>query len=220
LDTKFKLTSTEKIFGRIYQKNTWGGQAGEYYSGAGSSDTTLTEPYFARLTKLSQELRFSGLHAVDLGCGDMKIGSRISPFFASYLGVDIVKDLIEHHQKNLSSPQVRFAHLNIIDEPLPPGDFCILRQVLQHLSNAMIQKILRKLDQYRYVLITEHLPAPHSETVKNLDFVGGSDTRLMHNSGVFLTAPPFNIAEGSLTTILEVPYVEGVIRTMLYQPKP
>jgi hypothetical protein len=213
-----KFASTERFFTRIYQQNSWGGQAGDYFSGTGSADNTVTDPYVACISTLSRELPLSKMQAVDLGCGDMRVGSRISPLFASYLGVDIVKDLIAHHQNKFGSPQVRFAHLNIIDEPLPPGNFCMLRQVLQHLSNAQIQKILAKLAQYDYVLITEHMPLPHPKMVVNIDMPRNADTRLPLNSGVFLTAPPFNIPDDEITTVLEVPSANGIIRTMLYQP--
>lgn len=211
-------TPTEKIFTKIYQHNTWGGQPGEYSSGGGTVDPAIADPYVDCLSKLARKLRFAELNAVDLGCGDMRIGKRISPLFASYTGVDIVRDLITHHQENHSVNNVSFEHLNIIEAPLPKGDVCLIRQVLQHLSNEQIQKVLAKLTQYKYVIITEHLPTPNPEIIKNLDIPHGSDIRLIHNSGVYLTAPPFLIPEGAVKQVLAVEGYGGVVKTFLYQP--
>lgn len=213
-----KHTATEKIFTRIYQHNSWGGKSGEYYSGPGTNDPAIAEPYIACLRHLSQELRFGAMRAVDLGCGDLFIGKRISQFFASYVGVDIVKNLIAHHQKNSTTDRVTFQHLNIIEDELPSGDVCLIRQVLQHLSNEQILKILPKFSRYNYVFITEHLPKPDPSVVENLDMLHGEHIRLGRNSGVFLTSPPFCLQEDLFETVLEIEAYGGIIRTMLYRP--
>lgn len=221
--------STEEIFSEIYAENKWGGEEGKMYSGSGTGDKAIGAAYIDCLTRLASELGFSSLRAVDLGCGDMRIGGKISHLFASYLGVDIVKDLIAGHQKQLASDTVDFACLNIIDEELPEGDVCLLRQVLQHLSNEQIQKILSKLGKYSYVFITEHVPTPNPGLRKNLDKPHGSDVRIYDNSGVYLGEPPFNIPESKLETVLEIeghgyknytePWIKGVVKTVLYRPR-
>lgn len=209
---------TERIFSEIYFKNTWGGRRGEFYSGGGSRKDVFAAPYVARLTALANEFGFSNMAAVDLGCGDMSIGSRVCDLFSSYVGVDICSELIKRHHRHLESPKISFQKLNIVTEPLPQGDVCMVRQVLQHLSNEQISKILSKLDQYKYVIITEHIPEPGPDVVMNADLAEGAGIRLDQKSGVFLNAPPFNIDENRLTTVLEIPGAGGILKTVLYRP--
>ena len=73
---------------------------------------------------------------------------------------------------------------------MPTGDCAILRQVLQHLSNKEIQNILDKLNNYKYVILTEHLPNEQFEP--NIDIISGQGIRLKKKSGVDVLAPPFN----------------------------
>lgn len=214
--------STEDVFSEIYQKNVWGGEKGDFCSGGGTVVEEIASPYLQCVQKLGQELGFAEMSAVDLGCGDMRIGQEVRKFFGSYTGVDIVKPLIESHRQKFEDEKTKFLHLNMVEEELPKGDVCMIRQVFQHLSNQQISTILPKLSQFRYILITEHLPTPGPKVMKNLDKCQGGSIRLYENSGVFLTEPPFSVAKESVRTVLEVPSHEiedhednGIIQTVL-----
>jgi hypothetical protein len=78
-------------------------------------------------------------------------------------------------------------------EQLPPAELCLIRQVLQHLSNAQISAILAKLGAFPYVIVTEHQPADQDFIFANVDKVHGPFTRLFSGSGVYLDEPPFNL---------------------------
>ena len=69
-----------------------------------------------------------------------------------------------------------------------------IRQVLQHLSNAQISRIVPKLSIYRLLVLTEYLPSS-GDFVPNLDRPTGVGTRLgtETDSGIVLTEPPFNL---------------------------
>ena len=218
------LQSTERIFTAIYRRNQWGGTAGVPCSGGGSADPVIVERYLEMLRSHAQPGAYHELAFVDLGCGDMQIGQQLIPLCRSYVGVDIVNFLIARHQARLGSAAVRFLHLDIIRDELPPGEVCFLRQVLQHLSNKQILKILPKLQQYRYVYITEHVPAAAADR-PNVDKPHGKGIRLERNSGVDLTAAPFGIPAHQVTVLLEVAgnahgggADPGLIRTVLYSP--
>jgi hypothetical protein len=220
--------TTEQVFTEIYQSNAWGGKQGEFSSGGGTRTPKIAKGYLECLRNLAEKQNFQQLTAVDLGCGDMHIGRHLIELFDSYVGVDIVKDLIEDHRKNFKSSKVTFHHLNIIDDDLPDGDVCFLRQVLQHLSNDQILRVLQKVKKYRYVIITEHLPTANPGLRKNLDKPHGGDDRAYDNSGVYLDAPPFNLPSEQLDVIYEVEghgydnyhesWIKGVIQTVLYTP--
>jgi hypothetical protein len=93
-----------------------------------------------------------------------------------------------------------------------------LRQVLQHLSNQEIERVLANCRRYRWLIVTEHLPAA-TDVVPNLDKPHGPDTRVYDRSGVFLEAPPFDLP---VRILLEVPISPGeTLRSVLVsQPAP
>lgn len=71
---------------------------------------------------------------------------------------------------------------------------------MQHLSNQDIKKVLKKLKQYDYVIITEHQPT--SEDARpNLNKIAGASIRLDMNSGLYLDKTPFNEKIRELLTI-------------------
>jgi SAM-dependent methyltransferase len=158
---------------------------------------------------------------VDLGCGDFTVGSRLLMNGIRYTGVDIVAALIQRNLQEFSNENVSFQCLDITSDPLPDGELCLLRQVLQHLSNVQITKVLTKIDKYRYVLITEHYPAPTVHGVPNKDKPHGADIRVYDDSAVYLNLPPFNMTISRL--VLEVEAGVGlanpgeVIRTFLIE---
>lgn len=216
---------TEDVFTNIYERNKWGGKKGEFFSGDGSRDEKLISSYLSMLTAKAKTEGFTGKTFLDLGCGDFRIGEKLTSLTSNYIGADIVKPLIEHHKKKYERKGVTFVHLNIIEDKLPEADVCFVRQVLQHLSNSQIQVVLPKLKKFRWVFITEHYPSPNSAIIPNKDKVQGSDVRVYMNSGVYLSEAPFNIPPHQLELVLEVPGAgldekidKGVIRTFLYKP--
>lgn len=221
--------TTEEVFSEIYKTNEWGGEKGEFNSGGGTTGEAIAEAYVGYFKNLEKEIPLSTLRVVDLGCGDMRIGNQISGLFGSYTGVDIVKDLIKSHQERFANEKTDFVCLNIVEDELPEGDVCLVRQVFQHLSNEQIQQVLAKLNRYSYVFITEHLPSDNPGLKVNLDKPHGGDVRLYDNSGVYLRKAPFSISEEQIETVLEVTghgyenyeedWITGVIRTDLYRPQ-
>ncbi len=180
-----------------------------FYSGAGSVGH-FNDTYCELVAELVRE---KGIHSiVDLGCGDFRIGVRLAPLVENYVGVDIVPDLINHNRREYGSSRVSFACLDIVDDPLPEGDLCLVRQVLQHLNNAEISKVLKKVQIYKWILVTENVSAGDVK-FPNVDHVHGPETRLVEGSGVFLTKPPFSL---KAIESWEVPYDEmSILLTVL-----
>jgi SAM-dependent methyltransferase len=178
-----------EIFAEIYRENRWGGERGRFHSGSGSSGDHA-KAYANVITTFirNQNIR----RVVDLGCGDFRIGAQLLDTGILYTGVDIVAELVQTNTEQYASERVRFECLNIIEDELPDGDLCLIRQVLQHLSNEQISRVLTRVEKYRYVIVTEHYPAPSALRHKNLDKPCGEDVRVYDGSAVFLDAPPFN----------------------------
>jgi SAM-dependent methyltransferase len=186
-----KNQELEEIFTEIYDKNAWGGEPGKFYSGTGTHNSN-TAIYVENVVRFIKERNIKSV--LDIGCGDFTVMQQVTASAADvhYLGVDLVSSLIENHRQKFQNDHVHFSVLNAVKDPLPQADLITVRQVLQHLSNAHIQVILQKLAQYKYVLITEHVPIGPDIT-PNLDKIAGSHIRIRVNSGVFIDKPPFSL---------------------------
>ena len=152
----------------------------------------------------------------DLGCGDFNIGKELATCARKYVGVDIVPALIEHNKSVFEHANIEFHCLDIAKDRIPPGDCAILRFVLQHLSNAEVQRILYKLKGFKYVILTEHIPIGVFEP--NKDIISGQGIRLKKQSGLDILAPPFNFKvkeEKQLLSVI-IDDFEGVMVTTLY----
>lgn len=185
----------QQVFSLTYQHGWWGSNRDrDFYSGSGSHDTELVEPYLEQLRKFITSLPQPPV-IVDLGCGDFNIGRQLLDLAGHYHGCDLVAELIDylrhHHKHNDNHERLSFHCLDATSETLPGGDILLVRQVLQHLDNASIAKILRHFGHYRYIIITEHVPA--GAFAANLDKPAGPDNRMRFNSGVDLQKPPFSL---------------------------
>jgi SAM-dependent methyltransferase len=151
-----------------------------------------------------------------LGCGDFNVGKQLVPFTQKYVAVDIVADLIEYNRKTFKTENLEFLCLDIATADLPTADCVLLRQVLQHLSNAEVHQIVEKLAQYKYVILTEHLPL--GDFVPNVDILSGQGIRLKKQSGISLNDQPFNFTfkeEKQLVSALSKDG-KGIVVTTLY----
>ncbi len=221
-------SSTEEVFTRIYRQGEWGGALndGGLCSGEGSAATATVDPYVERVEALFKTLGLEGTRVVDLGCGDFRVGRRLTHLAGSYVGVDIVEHLVAHHRKEFGTDSVSFVHANLITDPLPEGTVCFVRQVLQHLSSDQVAAILPRLEAYRFAIITEHYPSKAHLVKPNIDQVHGAGMRCSAGSGLYLDQAPFGISSARLLPVLEVKSVElgnvpdsGVIRTYLLAPE-
>jgi SAM-dependent methyltransferase len=143
---------------------------------------------------------------VDLGCGDFSVGRLIASKSARYIGVDIVDEVVRRNRQRHGAEGVEFLCLDMTKDELPPGDLCLVRQVLQHLSNVEILAVLERTRGYPFVIVTEHLPPVDAVSHPNLDKPHGADTRILEDSGVFLEEEPFG--QRIVETLLEVPFRE------------
>jgi hypothetical protein len=220
-----RCRSPQETFTTIYRRGHWGKSgdpADPFFSGSGSRDPRIVEPYIkaveAVLTGYGRRL-----DVADLGCGDFAVGAQIRRLCGRYYACDVVQDVIDRHKIKHANSDVIFQVVDITQDDLPPADMAFIRQVLQHLSNDDIKRVVPKLYRYRYLVITEHLPvSPDFES--NLDKKRGLDIRLRlgtKGSGIVLTEPPFDLKVKSSKILCEadesIEGVPGVVRTTLYE---
>lgn len=214
LHKKNKNKTTLEVFSEIYSKNLWGepNKSGEFYSGPGS-EGIYADKYVEKINSFIKSLGNNNFNVIDLGCGDFRIGERIAKENnINYIGIDIVPELIERNKNKYKDNNIKFLCLDIVSENLPNGDICLVREVLQHLSNSEIEKILEKLKKYKYIFVTESHPL---KIIKyNEDKPHGQDTRANYGSGVYLDKPPFNIPD--IERVMSIPRDSlGPIETFL-----
>jgi SAM-dependent methyltransferase len=157
----------QAAFSEIYAENVWGKG-----SGVGSAPEHTVE-YAELLHSFMDERRVSSI--VDFGCGDWQFSKDIDWGGRSYLGVDVVEEVVEANTSEYASDNVRFELMRNVRR-LPKADLLVSKDVLQHLPNKVIKKYLKTFkSKYKYLLITNDIlyEGPHGtseEANADIDF--------------------------------------------------
>lgn len=182
------VRSAKDVFSEIYATGQWGSSGESFDSGSGSWGAAR-ESYVGFVRELIAE---SGARrAVDIGCGDFRVASGFVDLLDSYIGVDVVPELIARNTAEFGRTGVSFVAQDAAISEMPDGDICFVRQVFQHVSNNEIASILHHCSKFPIVVVTEHWPAPEFRTQANHDKPHGADTRLDFGSWVDVAEEPF-----------------------------
>jgi len=213
----YETLSTKEVFTKIYSEHVWGkdnSNPDAFFSGGGSHDNTQIVPYIHAIKKFIATLDKKP-DVMDIGCGDFNIGIQLRDACNRYIACDIVDPLIAQNKIQYKDALVEFRVFDLTAEQCEKVDIIFVRQVFQHLSNEDIQKGLKNIVPYcKYLVLTEHWPA-NAQFKKNLDKPTGPDIRAVLDSGIDITAPPFNYNLPG-KCICEVPDALGTIRTIVY----
>jgi hypothetical protein len=207
---------TKDVMQQVYEMKLWGGKEFDFYSGNGSHHSKIIKPYLDDIiTFLSSH--DNSLIVCDLGCGDFNIGKHLAKYTRKYIAIDIVEKLIDRNKALFIKDNLEFHCLDITANELPKGDCIILRQVLQHLSNSEIEKIIKKLTAYKYIILTENIPI--GEFTPNKDIISGQGIRLKQNSGVSILNTPFSLKFIEETNFKDIRLEnnQGRIATTIYK---
>jgi len=181
---------TKAAMEQVYEMKLWGNSESSFYSGAGSHEQTIVKPYIEAVSSFLRSFKES-IIVCDLGCGDFNVGKQLVQHANKYVAVDIVENLIVYNKKTFKEENLEFYCLDIAKDAIPTGDCAIVRQVLQHLSNAEVQSVVHKLAGFKYIILTEHLP--QGNFMPNKDIISGQGIRLKKQSGINLLAAPFHM---------------------------
>jgi hypothetical protein len=148
-------------------------------SGVGS-DLEATRAVSAALPGVIDSLSIRSM--LDIPCGDFVWMRHVDIGAATYIGADIIRELILSHQRLHATNTRRFIVLDIVADDLPQVDLIMCRDCLVHFSYRLIRNAVRNiwLSQSTY-LFTTTFPE-HS----NSDIVTGNWRPLN------LCRPPFN----------------------------
>ena len=207
---------TKDAMQQIYEMKLWGDNNTEFYSGDGSHSSAIIKPYIEVVMSFLKSFK-NQITVCDLGCGDFNIGKELVKYTKKYIAVDIVPELIAYNKEKFKETNLKFQCLDISKDELPSADCVIIRQVLQHLSNKEVLSVVCKLYDFKYIILTEHIP--DDDFIPNKDIVSGQGIRLKKQSGLNLVKPPFNLKikeEKELSKVI-LKGKKGVIKTILYE---
>ena len=142
------------VFRRIYDTAHWGGGSGQ------GSRADVTSEYRSIVERL---LRASDVRTVvDAGCGDWEFARLVDWSHVTYVGIDIVPEVIEQNRDSFSTPNIDFACDDVRDGQLPRADLLLCKDVLQHWPVASVQTFLTSVTRRcRYTLITNDITSVH-----------------------------------------------------------
>jgi SAM-dependent methyltransferase len=183
--------STQEVFDDIYREGKWGRTRQDAGSSGYGSSVAATFLYRTFLAQFMKETAVKTV--VDAGCGDWEFSRAIDWAGIDYKGFDIVESVVEADKKKYARPNVQFFVANMIDDELPPADLLIVKNVLQHLPTADVEKFLKQLPKYKHVLLIDGV---NSATLsgKNEDIPAGKYRDLD------FARPPFNLRVAKLLT--------------------
>jgi SAM-dependent methyltransferase len=185
----------EAIFAEIYRGWSWGGD--ESASGPGSG-LERTAGLRAALADVLSRLGTKVL--LDAGCGDFHWMRAADLPVRRYVGVDVVRGLIEANRRRhgTRTRRRRFVHADIVCDDLPRADLVLCRECLMHLSDAEVARAVGNLRRTG----APYLLATTFEAHDNVDIPTG-DWRPIN-----LQAPPFGFP-APVEAIPDVPIAEG-----------
>lgn len=182
-----------------------GGVDVDFYSGGGSYYDELIVPYCKEISKFIEEHDIRTV--IDFGCGDFNVASRFVSDKIDYIGVDIVPELIKRNREKYAAEHVSFLLMDIVETEAPDAELCLVREVFQHLSNEEIQRALKNMQKYRYIIVTE--------SVIKKELLGGNynlDKAHGNSFGVYLEEAPFL---QKTQRLLQIPYPGLVDQEMI-----
>jgi SAM-dependent methyltransferase len=186
-----------QIFDFIYAADLWEGG-----SGAGSKPKA-TQLYRAFLQDFMAKNAIRSV--VDVGCGDWQSSQLIDWSGIDYLGIDVSSVALVNAGR-FAKEGVRFIEDDARTINLPEADLLIMKDVLQHWSNADIIATIPKFRRFRYCLITNGATERVRAHVNSNIPAGGYRP-------IDLSQPPFSVP-GSFVLSYDVPYVtrgEGLV---------
>jgi hypothetical protein len=136
------LTAREEIFWKIYSENLWGDA--ESVSGPGSN-RDRTAAFRAELPPLLEACGIRTL--LDAPCGDFNWMRELPWKLDRYIGIDIVREIIDRNRCAYGSATRTFMRLDVVTDALPKADAILCRDCLVHLSLADARRALLNFER-------------------------------------------------------------------------
>jgi len=154
--------SLKNVFTEIYSNNLWTSQ--QSVSGIGSEHSNVLK-LIEELPILLKKYNINSM--LDIPCGDYNWMPHVDLKNVSYIGADIVDDLIKSNQTKC--PNVDFRVLDITTDKLPTVDLVFVRDCLGHLNNENVLKAIQNLKNSgsKFLLATSYTKYNFNTDIKN-----------------------------------------------------
>jgi hypothetical protein len=139
------------VFTTIYRENAWGSQESRSGGGSTLSATRLIRKRLPALLAAVGAKTF-----LDAPCGDYNWMKTVDLGAVSYIGADIVPELIADLQARHSDATHGFQMLDIVVDAAPEVDVWMCREALMHIPSADVMEMLRNFlrSNSRFLLAT------------------------------------------------------------------
>ncbi len=170
-----------QVFGQIYREKKWGEGSG------GGSDPAVCAPYCRWVERFIRILRPD--RVLDIGCGDGRVMRAIDWQGVSYFGIDCAYSPVLEPDEEYSFGSASFTVQDALTFPLPTAYLVLLKEVLQHLPNADVIRLMERIKNYPYVI-----------HCSGYDGVVNADIAMGETRPVDLALPPFNLPAKTVLT--------------------
>lgn len=126
------MSTVQDIFTDIYARKVWGDG-----SGGGS---VHSGPYIDYVNQAIAKYKPRSI--LDIGCGDLVVASQFHLQGAEYIGWDAATfDVVADQMKGMAT-----VHMGVdaLTEPIPEVDMILCKEVMQHLPNEYVLKLLER----------------------------------------------------------------------------
>ncbi len=185
---RFMTMSPESLFTHYYRKNGWSGE--NSLSGPGS-DPDHTKVLAQKLPDFLKAHNIKSM--LDIPCGDYLWMKEVGLSGITYIGGDIVEELISENIKHFgNNHQVSFQKLDLLSDDLPQTDLIFCRDCLVHFSYHNIRKAIQNMV---YSNSTYLLTTTFNQRRKNKNIVTGEWRPLNLEKAPFLLPPPLALID-------------------------
>lgn len=132
--------SREECFENIYNTNHWTQLQSESKSGMGST-LDQTQTIIEEIPKLLAMFNIESI--LDASCGDFNWMRHIDLSNYKYIGMDIVKPVIEQNNRLYAKDNITFMSGDIVSDLLPKSDLIFCRDCLVHLSVSDVKNAIK-----------------------------------------------------------------------------
>ncbi len=185
--------TNKQVFNDIYKNYRWGKNPNAV-DGISSGPGSFVQNTQAYEDLICAYIKKHDIRSIaDIGCGDFQVSKRILnclPVPVDYTGLDVSQVVVDRNNALFANDRTRFVQHDAALEKSPPANLVLIREVMQHLPNADIKKMLANLDPASHILATNTV-AIRARKI-NIDLPPGSASRAGLGSGLMLDQPPFN----------------------------
>lgn len=193
--------SMQETFSQIYESGAWtlpGGSSEVDVSLSGpGSNLQQTAALRAELPRLVADLGIRSF--LDAPCGDYFWMSRVDLGVESYVGVDVVPEVIHRNRDRFAGPGRDFRVLDIIQDQIPPVDLIFSRDCLVHFNDDNVRRALEQFKKSgaKYLATTTFV----GRTENAEDIVAGGWRPLNLSIAPFALPQPIRVIDEQCTEV-------------------